>query len=84
MADQPMKNPAMQLICSRTIPSLDARSLVPTEAREALFRADSGFLLYLSDGATTDGCEERVVKLGLREALVWLNEEPQDAGSFWT
>lgn len=79
-----MKNQAMQLICSRTIPSLDTQSLAPTEAREVLFRADDGFLLYLSDGATADGCEERVVKLGLREALVWLNEEPQDAGSFWT
>ena len=74
----------MQLICSRTIPSLDAASLVPTEAREALFRVDDGFLLYLSDGATVAESEERVVKLSLREALVWLNEEPQDAGSFWT
>jgi hypothetical protein len=74
----------MQLISSRTIASLDAHSLAPTEAKEALFRIDDGFLLYLSDGTTADGREERVVKLGLREALVWLNEEPQDAGSFWT
>jgi len=73
----------MQLICSRTIASLDAQSLAPTEAREALFRVDDGFLLYLSDGATAES-EERVVRLGLREALVWLNEEPQEAGSFWT
>jgi hypothetical protein len=74
----------MQLICSRTIPSIDASSLVPTEAREALFRVDDGFLLYLSDGAPAAECEERVVKLNLREALVWLNEEPHDSGSFWT
>jgi hypothetical protein len=84
MADRAAKSTAMQLICSRTIASLDTQSLVPTEAREALFRVDDGFLLYLSDGAIASVCEERVVKLSLREALVWLNEAPQDAGSFWT
>lgn len=27
--------------------------------------------------------EERVFFLELREALVWLNEPPEDQGSFW-
>jgi len=75
----------MQLISSRTIPFLDSQSLVPGEAREVLFRSANGnFVLYLANGGPAQTSEERVLFLGLREALVWLNEPSEQRGSFWT
>jgi hypothetical protein len=74
----------MQLIASRTIPFIDAQSLEAGQAREALFRNKSGFVLYLSDGDVSPAAEERVISLELREALIWLNEASQDRGSFWS
>ena len=74
----------MQMICSRIIRFLDAESLVPGQAREALFRDDdNGLILYLS-GGTPSTTEERVVRLEMREALIWLNEMPEDGESFRT
>lgn len=74
----------MQMISSRTIPFIDAQSLAPGQAREALFRDEnSGFILYLSDGGSPSNMEERVVRLEMREALIWLNEPPEDGGAFW-
>ncbi len=71
------------MIFSRTIPFLDTDSLATGEAREILFRdADNRFILYLSGGMASDA-EERVVRLDMREALIWLNETPQDEASFW-
>lgn len=71
----------MQMISTRAIAFLDVQSLAPGQAREALFRdGDGSFLLYLCDG---EAREERVLLLGPREALIWLNESPQDHGSFW-
>ena len=72
----------MRMISSRTLAFLDTQSLAPGHVREALFRVDSGgFLLYLGNGEPSE--EERVLSLGLREALIWLNEPPQEPGSFW-
>jgi len=49
-----------------------------------LLRDDNGgFILYLSDGAPSSSCKERMIRLDLREALIWLNEPAQDQGSFW-
>jgi hypothetical protein len=74
----------MQVISSRTVPFLDTQSLASSEAREVLIRDDTGrFLLYLNDGEPSPTTEERVIMLGPREALIWLNEPPQDQGSFW-
>ena len=74
----------MQMICSRTIPFIDAQSLAPGQAREALFRDENnGFLLYLSDSVTASKTEERLIRLDMREALIWLNETPEDRGAFW-
>jgi hypothetical protein len=74
----------MKLICSRTISFLDAQSLEPREAKEALFRDESGFVLYVSDGAPLPAPEERLISLDAREALLWLNEKPSGRDSFWT
>ena len=74
----------MQMISSRIIPFLDAQSLAPGHAREVLFRDErKGFILYLSDGVSPSATEERIVRLEIREALIWLNETSQDEGSFW-
>ena len=73
----------MQLICTRIIPALDAVSLESLNAKEALFRNGEHFVLYLSDGATPPLCRERLISLGPREALLWLNENQTEAGSFW-
>ena len=73
----------MQMISSRTIPFIDAQSLAPGQAREALFRDDNGFILYLSDSVTASKTEERLIRLEMREALIWLNEPPEDGGAFW-
>lgn len=70
----------MQLISSRTIPAIDGVPLT-AESREALFRDDRGnFILYLADGDPASAREERIVRLRLREALIWLNE---DRESWW-
>jgi hypothetical protein len=75
----------MKLVSSRTIPFIDSRSLAPSQAREALFRANGDrFVLYLADGNSSSAGDERIIFLGLREALIWLNEPPEQSGSFWT
>jgi len=74
----------MQLISSRIIPSIDVQSLEPGQAREVLFRdANDGFLLYLTDGAPSSNAEERVIRLEMREALIWLHETTEGGGTFW-
>jgi hypothetical protein len=74
----------MQLVSSRTISFIDVSSLAIVEAKEALFHdEEKGFLLYLTGGEVSSTAEERVVFLELREALIWLNEPPNDRGSFW-
>jgi hypothetical protein len=74
---------SMELIHSRTIPANDAESLPPYEAKEALFRDRHAFLLYLTKEASSAPVEDKLLRLGTREALVWLNEAPQEQGSFW-
>lgn len=74
----------MQMIHSRIIPFLDVQSLAPGRAIEVLFRdVDNSFLLYLSDDTASSEAQERIIRLETREALIWLNEAPQDEGSFW-
>jgi hypothetical protein len=74
----------IQMISSRAVGFIDAQSLTSGEAREVLFRDGAGsFLLYLRDGEHASVGEERVLLLGLREALLWLNEPAQEQGSFW-
>jgi hypothetical protein len=74
----------MQLVHSRRVDFVDSFTLKESHAREALFReASGGFILYLSGGNASSGEEERVLFVGLREVLLWLNETPQECGSFW-
>ncbi|MGY8678353.1 hypothetical protein Q2941_11100 [Bradyrhizobium sp. UFLA05-153] len=74
----------MELIFSRSIPALDMESLLALEAREAPFRDHDGFLLYLAKELSSSALkEERLLRLEAREALIWLNETPEEQGSFW-
>jgi hypothetical protein len=74
----------MQMISSRAVGFIDAQSLTLGETREVLFRdGDGSFLLYLRDGEHESVTQDRVLLLGLREALIWLNESAQEQGSFW-
>jgi hypothetical protein len=74
----------MRMISSRIIPFLDVDSLVSGLAREALFLDNNNcFVLYLSDGMPSSNMNERIIRLEMREALIWLNETSQDEGSFW-
>jgi hypothetical protein len=74
---------AMRTICVRNLQYLDTDSLAPCHAREALIRDQLGFLLCLSKERSSPSEEERIVRLGAREALIWLNEDALDHGSFW-
>jgi hypothetical protein len=73
----------IKLISARSVHAIDSDSLECRQATEALFRKGSGFVLYLSDGATHPSCRERLISLSSREALLWLNEDQAEAGSFW-
>jgi hypothetical protein len=73
----------MRLICMRSVLAHDSESLECRQAKEALFRDGNCYVLYLSDGAPHPSCRERLVSLTSREALLWLNENPLEAGSFW-
>ncbi|MBA2398124.1 MAG: hypothetical protein H0V72_05410 [Bradyrhizobium sp.] len=73
----------MQLVVSRSYPAIDADTLTEYSAREALFRADDGsFLLYMTSDGRRD-CEERLLVMDCRDALIWLNEPTHAPGSFW-
>jgi hypothetical protein len=73
----------MQMLFLRNIALLDTETLAPGEAREALFRDRRGYLLYLSTCIPSLFNEERIIRLGAREALIWLNEGEWNQGSFW-
>jgi hypothetical protein len=74
----------LQLVSSRIVRFIDSESLEASSAREVLFRNNSGFILYLSDDDYSSAPQERLISLELREALIWLNEDYPDQGSFWT
>jgi hypothetical protein len=65
-------------ISTRLFSFLDSESLEPRQAREALFRDGNSYILYMCDGASHAAREERVISFGLREALLWLNENPAE------
>jgi hypothetical protein len=74
---------ALHLICTRAVPFIDSETLCDRTGREALFRKDGCFILYMSDGELTSLKQERLVSLTSREALIWLNEQGEEVGTFW-
>jgi hypothetical protein len=73
----------MQLLAFREYPAIDAQTLVEFTGNERLFRgADGSFLLHMSSAGQWVA-EERIVWLSTRDAISWLNEEPDHYGSLW-
>jgi hypothetical protein len=73
----------VQLLASREYPAIDAETLVEFRGHERLFRgADGSYLLHLSSEGQLVA-EERIAWLSSRDALSWLNEEPDQYGSLW-
>ena len=76
-----MSRIAMQLVASREYPVIDCQTMAEFMGHERLFRmADGSFLLHLSSEGRD---EERIVRLGSRDTIIWLNEEPDQFGSYW-
>ena len=74
----------MQLLVSRKYPIIDADTLTESMGRDTLLRAPDGrFLLYMTNDGVPSRKQEHIVALRARDAILWLNQEPDDFGSFW-
>ena len=74
----------MQLLASRDYPLIDYQTMGEFLGHERLFRATNGaFLLHMSSEGKLDGAEERIIWLTVRDAISWLNDAPDEFGSFW-
>lgn len=73
----------MHFLVSREYPIVDYQTMAEFVGRERLFRTPDGtFWLHLSsDGEAAP--EERIIRLTARDTITWLNEEPEQFGSFW-
>jgi hypothetical protein len=74
---------AMHLLASREYSVIDYQTMAEFIGHERLFRAMNGaFLLHMSsDWKLAE--EERIIWLTARDAISWLNEAPEEFGSFW-
>ena len=73
----------MHLLASRGYPVIDYQTMDEFIGRERLFRANDGaFLLHMSSEGTLE-TQERLIWLTVRDAISWLNEAPDEFGSFW-
>jgi hypothetical protein len=73
----------MQLLASRDYPVIDYQTMGEFVGHERLFRAANGaFVLYMSSEGKLEA-EERIIGLTVRDAISWLNEAPDEFGSFW-
>jgi hypothetical protein len=73
----------MHLLAYREYPAINAQTLVEFSGHERLFRgADGSFLLHMSSEGQPLA-EESIVWLSAREAISWLNEEPDNYGALW-
>jgi hypothetical protein len=73
----------MQLLASRDHPVIDYQTMDEFIGHERLFRATDGeFLLHMSSAGKLEA-EERIIWLTVRDAISWLNEAPDEFGSFW-
>jgi hypothetical protein len=73
----------MQLLASRNYPVIDYQTMDEFIGRERLFRAtENEFLLLMSSEGKLEA-DERIIWLTVRDAISWLNEAPDELGSFW-
>lgn len=73
----------MQFLASREYQMVDYQTMAELIGRERLFRTTNGvFWLHMSSDGRPDA-QERIIKLAARDAITWLNEVPEQFGSFW-
>jgi hypothetical protein len=73
----------MQLLASREYSVIDYQTMDELIGHERLFRAPDGpFILHMSSKGAC-GAEERIIWLTARDAISWVNEVPDQFGSFW-
>jgi hypothetical protein len=73
----------MHMLASREYPVIDCQTMVEFVGHERLFRSPEGkFLLHMSSKGESQA-EERISWLTVRDAISWLNEAPDEFGSFW-
>jgi hypothetical protein len=73
----------MELLESREYPVIDCQTMIEFVGRERLFRSSEGtFLLHMSSDSKLQA-EQRISWLTARDAISWLNEAPDEFGSFW-
>jgi|SRR5271168_2946523 len=73
----------MHFLASREYPVVDYQSMAEFVGRERLFRTTNGvFWLHMSSDRKPNP-EERIIRLAARDAISWLNEAPDQFGSFW-
>jgi hypothetical protein len=73
----------MHLLASRDYPVIDYQTMGEFIGLERLFRSPNGaFLLHLSSKGKLEA-EERIIWLTVRDAISWINEDPDEFGSFW-
>lgn len=73
----------MQLLASRDYAVIDYQTMGEFIGYERLFRAtDGAFLLHMSSDRKLEA-EERIIWLTMRDAISWLNDAPEEFGSFW-
>ena len=74
----------MQVLASRDYPVIDYQTMAEFIGCERLFRmTDGAFLLHMSSKGKQLEAEERIIWLTVRDAISWLNEAPDEFGSFW-
>jgi len=73
----------LHLLASREYPVIDYQTMLEHVGCERLFRATNGaFLLHMSSKGELSA-EERIIQLSARDALSWLNQDPEQFGSYW-
>jgi hypothetical protein len=73
----------MHFLASREYPVIDYQTMDEVIGHERLFRATNGvFWLHMSSDGKA-GTEERIIQLSARDTITWLNELPEQFGSFW-
>jgi len=73
----------MHFLASREYPVVDYQTMDEFIGHERLFRTTNGvFWLHMSSDGRA-GTEERILQLSARDAIAWLNEAPEQFGSFW-
>ncbi|MDB5567629.1 MAG: hypothetical protein JWP84_4195 [Tardiphaga sp.] len=73
----------MQILASRKYAVLNYDTLAEYTGRDTLLRRlDGTFLLHMSSEGAPDS-EDRLLCLEARDAILWLNQSPEEFGSFW-